>query len=105
MKNKINNLLQSLNAEIYALNETRDILSMRVLKDYKHPYEAVVGFPASMGERGKNFSMYYDSIPNAEEIYLDFKKELKSYVKSNDGLNGYYDEEAIKIAKKILRIK
>ena len=103
MKTKINEFIKKLDAEISAIYETRDILTGRLHTMYSKPYEVVVSFPASLGERGFRFSMYYDGIPEAEEIYQDFRKELKDYIKDKSAFCGYYEEMAIKIAKKVLK--
>lgn len=103
IKQKTDELLKSLDAELSRIYETRDILSGRVCKDYFKSYEAVVSFPSSMGERGFHFQFYYESVPKPEEIYRDFRKELKEYVKSNSGFSGAYKDKAATIGRKVLR--
>lgn len=103
MKTKINEFIKKLDAEISAIYETRDILTGRLHTMYSNPYEIVVSFPASLGERGFRFSMYYDGIPEAEQIYTDFRKELKDYIKNKSAFCGAYEEIAIKQAKKVLK--
>ena len=91
--------------------ETRDLISGIIINDYKHSLEVVISFPWSMGERGLNFSLYYDHIPEREQLYQDWRKELKNYIKPKNFMQGiiycptYYEEEYIKIAKKVLRKK
>lgn len=105
LKTKTNELLKTLDAELSRIYETKDILSGRVCKDYFKPYEVVVSFPVSMGERGSQFSIYYNDIPNDEEIYNDFRKELKDWIKDKSAFCGAYEEMAFKIGKKVLRKK
>lgn len=105
LKINTNELLKKLGAGLTRFYETRDLLSGRVCKDYFKPYEVVVSFPASLGERGFQFSMYYNEIPTAEEIYQDFRKELKDWIKEKSAFCGAYEEMAVKIGKKVLRKK
>lgn len=104
MKQKFDEKLKPLDAEISALYETRDILTGRLHTIFSKPYEVVISFPASLGERGFRLSMYYDDIPEAEQIYTDFRKEIRDFIKDNSGSSEFYREQASKIAKKVLRV-
>ena len=63
-------------------------------------------FPQTMGERGWNFSLYYDNyLPDQEDLIKDFKKELSDKIKEMDGdVSGFVDEAILKEIKKVLRI-
>ena len=104
MRKETDEKLKILDAELDAIYETRDVLTGRLHTMYSSPYEVVIGFPASMGERGFRLSMYYDAMPDAEQIYSDSRIEIKNYIKRTDNyLIGAYEEQAVKIAKKVLR--
>jgi len=108
-KEDINLKLQKLDSSLERIFETRDLISGRVINDYRHAYEIQIAFLASMGERGLNFSLYYDYIPNKEQVLSDWKKELKEYIKPKNFMEGIiycptaYEKEYIKIGKNVLR--
>jgi hypothetical protein len=108
-QHKANAELVKMDSYLERIFETRDLISGRIINDFGHQIEMVIAFPYSMGERGINFSLYYDSVPEREQLYADWKKELKEYIKPKNFINGIiycptaYEEEYIKIGKKVLR--
>ena len=110
-QHKANAELVKYDSYLERIFETRDLISGRVINDYRHQIEIVISFPYSMGERGLNFSLYYDSVPEREKLYEDWKKELKEWKKPKNFMTGIiytptaYEEQMIKIANKVLKIK
>lgn len=108
-QHKANAELIKYDSYLERIYETRDLISGRVINDYKHQIEMVIAFPYSMGERGLNFSLYYDSVPEREQLYKDWIKELKEWKKPKNFMQGIiyaptaYEEQYIKIAKKVLK--
>ena len=99
---KIKYNLSHLDCEITEIYERRNLLTGR-LDNHNKPYEIVLSFPVSMGERGFMESMYYDELPDQEQVEKDARKEMRDFEK-NAG-NGAYEEQAAKIIRKVLRKK
>lgn len=79
--------LENYNAKVESIYERRCLLTGQ-LDNYSHPYEIVIGFPVSMGERGENWSFYYDELPDQEKLLKDFKMELSELGKACIPLKG-----------------
>ena len=67
----------------------------------RKPYEIVIGVPVSMGERGINISMYYDTLPTAEELYMNTRTKLKDFCEFNYA--GFDADLRSKTVRKVLR--
>ena len=100
-KQAVDEKLKNHDACLESVFETRDLLTGRLNKSYSHPYEVVISFPVSMGERGNNISMYYDDIPEVDELLKDWRNELKRFLETLG--NGAYEEQMLKIGRKVLR--
>ncbi len=100
--------LSLLDCEVSAVFERRNLLT-GMLDNYEHPIEIVISFPASMGERGVQNSLFYDEYPSDYELYKDTKKELREYIKSDHFLvaglyaPSYNDEKRIRTIRKALK--
>jgi len=88
--------LSHLDCEITEIYERRNLLTGR-LDNYNKPYEIVFLFPVSMGERGFKRFLYYDELPEQQQLEKDVKSEMRD--------NGYYEEQVVKIIRKVLRKK
>jgi len=97
--------LSHLDCEVTGIYERRNLLTGR-LDNYHHPYEIVLSFPVSMGERGFMETMYYDYLPKQGQVEKDARKEMRDFEKNVDeGAYGAYEEQAAKIIRKVLRKK
>ncbi len=96
-----NEIIKKLDAKVESVYQTKDLISGRL--DYgKVPYEIIIGAPQTMGERGFNISIYYNELPSPEGLFNDLMKEMKEITKK-EVKGGVYDEERMKIFKKLLR--
>ena len=104
-----NYCLSKLDCSVYQIFERRDLLSGQLDGYCRLPYEMVVSYPESMGERGKMMSLFYEKLPAPEELYKDVRKELRDFIKKENFLTAgvytptSYEEQAIKIIRKVLR--
>jgi len=94
--------LSHLDCEITEIYERRNLLTGR-LDNYNKPYEIVLSFPVSMGERGFMESMYYNFLPKQEQVEKDARQVMRDFEKNAD--SGAYEEQAAKIIRKVLRKK
>ena len=94
--------LSHLDCEVTEIYERRNLLTDR-LDNYHKPYEIIFSFPVSMGERGFMESIYYDELPNQEQAEKDARSIMRDFEK--EAGNGYYEEQAAKIIRKVLRKK
>ena len=95
--------LSHLDCEVTAIYERRNLLTGRLDAHHNNPVEIVFSFPVSMGERGFMDTVYYDELPNQEQVEMGAKIIMRDFEK-NAG-NGFYEEQAAKIIRKVLRKK
>src|SRR3990167_3284886 len=100
---KIKYNLSHLDCEVTEIYERRNLLTGR-LDNYHKPYEIIFSFPVSMGERGFMRAMYYDELPKQQQVEKDARSVMRDFEK-NAGNGAYYEEQAAKIIRKVLRKK
>ena len=70
-------------------------------KDKSLYWMVEIGLCESMGERGYNYTLFFDSEPTETEIIKGIKEHIKEQIEtfSNSGLLGAYEEQQLKILK------
>lgn len=101
--------LSKLDAEVERIRELNPKDKMDAIWiSHGKKYEVNIGYPASMGERGYNLVLTYESIPSIKQLWDDIIEQYKAEIRDSEYQPGKmgnldaYEEKAYKRMKQIL---